>query len=223
MKNPTNFRYLTNLETSFQMVRWLAFGTVLGSLLFCSVVLYWCIRQVDVSRQNIYALDRGKSFLLTLSQEMNENRPAEAEDHIKTFHKLFFELDPNENQINAHIREASYLGDQSVVRLYKDLKEKGYFTQLIQGNVIQKVEVDSVQIHYNQSPFYAKTYARQILIRANSVTIRRLITHCYLLETQRSVNNSHGFMIERFKVLDNQDLETIEREGNKAYAYLNKR
>lgn len=205
------FRYLTNLETSFRMVRWVAIIAVVGSLAFGLGMAYWAFSAVSASREKVYVLDNGKSIMVALAQEQNINRPAEAKDHIKTFHRLFFTLEPDKKQVEGNIREATYLGDGSVVRLYQDLQEAGYYGQLIQGNVHQKVEIDKVEVDFKQSPYRVVTSGRQLLIRANTITIRKLVTECYLIDVARTDNNPHGFMIERFKVAQNQDLETVPR------------
>ena len=155
--------------------------------------------------------------MVALAQEQNINRPAEAKDHIKTFHRLFFTLEPDEKQVEGNIREATYLGDRSVVRLYQDLQEAGYYGQLIQGNVHQKVEIDKVEVDFRQSPYRVVTSGRQLLIRANNITVRKLVTECFLIDVPRTDNNPHGFMIERFKVAQNQDLETVQRTDQHAH------
>lgn len=205
------FRYLTNLETSFRLVRGVAILAIIGSLCFALGIAYWAFAEVSASRQKVYVLDNGKSIMVALAQEHNINRPAEAKDHVKTFHRLFFTLEPDEKQVENNIREATYLGDRSVVRLYQDLQEAGYYGQLIQGNVHQKVDLDTIRVDFSRSPYRVLTSGRQLLIRANSITIRRLVTECYLIDVARTDNNPHGFMIERFKVLQNQDVETVER------------
>lgn len=205
------FRYLTNLETSFRLVRWVAIITIIGSLAFALGIAYWAFAEVSASRQKVYVLDNGKSIMVALAQEQNINRPAEAKDHVKTFHRLFFTLEPDEKQVEGNIREATYLGDRSVVRLYQDLQEAGYYGQLIQGNVHQKVEIDTIKVDFSVSPYRVVTSGRQLLIRANSITIRKLVTECYLIDVARTDNNPHGFMIERFKVIQNQDVETVPR------------
>ena len=48
-------------------------------------------------------------------------------------------------------------------------------------------------------------------ITASNVTERSLVTRCRLLNSVRSDNNPHGFTIERFTIVENRDLRTIER------------
>lgn len=208
------FHYLRNLETQFRFVRSVALLTVTGSLLFAASVAYWAFREVARSRQHVYARIGDKSLQLVLDSETGQNRPAEARDHLKTFHSLFFQQEPDERAIEKRMDQAARLGDGSVSRLYADLREKGFFSQLVQGNVLEKVEVDSVVTDWSRSPYYARTYARQILVRASTVSVRRLTTECYLLDVRRTDDNPHGFMIERFRVLDNRDLETYDRDAS---------
>lgn len=210
------FRYLRNIETSFRMVRVVALITVVLSLLFAAGIAYWAFSTVQASRHKIYVLDGGKSIMLALSQDMNVNREAEARDHVKTFHRLFFNQDPDERSIARNMEEASYYGDRSITRLYKDMQEKGFFSQLIQGNTIEKVLVDTIAVDMRQSPYHVRCAGRQLLVRSSTITTRRLLTECYLIDTQRTDANPHGFVIENFKVLDNHDIETVSRESQVA-------
>ncbi|WP_103327941.1 hypothetical protein [Bacteroidetes bacterium endosymbiont of Geopemphigus sp.] len=40
-------------------------------------------------RQKIYVLDQSSHLLLTLEQDINQNRSVEARDHVRRFHELF--------------------------------------------------------------------------------------------------------------------------------------
>lgn len=208
------FKSLRNIETSFQMIRMLAFAAIGLSILFCLGMAYWAFDSVEKSRQRVYVLENGRSLTLALANEKNINIDAEIKDHVETFHKLFFQLDPNEKAILRNMKEASYLGDRSIVNLYNDNKEKGYYTGLIQGNVITKIEIDSVVADLSASPYHVRTYAKQSYIRSTNITIRHLFTDCYLINTKRTDENSHGFLIERLKVLNNSDIQTIQRDVN---------
>ena len=47
-------------------------------------------RFAEKQREKIYVLDNGKSLMLALSQDLSQNRPAEAREHVRRFHELFF-------------------------------------------------------------------------------------------------------------------------------------
>ena len=62
-----------------------------------------------------------------------------------------------------------------------------------------------------QSPYRVDTYARQLIVRESSLTVRSLVTTCRLLNATRSDNNPHGFIMEAFTITENKDLQTIKR------------
>lgn len=207
-----NFRYLRNIESSFRLVRVLVVVIVICCVGFAAWAGWLAFTSINQARQKIYVLDNGgKSIMLALAQEQNANRPAEAKDHVKTFLRLFFNQEPDEKAIDANMKQAAYLGDESITRHYFDLREKGFFTKLLQGNTIQKIVIDSVAIDMNKSPYYCSINARILLVRATNITFRKLEANCHLIDATRTDNNPHGFVIERFRVTNNSDIETINR------------
>lgn len=56
---------------------------------------------------------------------------------------------------------------------------EGLSTGWIAGNIIQKVEVDSIR-DFTELPVSGETYARQRILRESSVTERSLVTTCQL-------------------------------------------
>lgn len=47
--------------------------------------------------------------MLALSQDVQQNRPVEAREHIRRFHELFFSLSPDKSAIESNIQRALYL------------------------------------------------------------------------------------------------------------------
>ncbi|SJL35297.1 conjugative transposon protein TraK [Porphyromonas gingivalis] len=47
--------------------------------------------------------------------------------------------------------------------------------------------------------------------QVSEITERSLITECSLINSVRSDNNPQGFLLERFTVLQNQDIQTVKR------------
>ena len=84
------FKSLKNIESSFQQIR--LFGIVVVCVCaltaICSVI--FALNFAEKQREKIYVLDDGKSLMLALSQDMEQNRPAEAREHVRRFHELFF-------------------------------------------------------------------------------------------------------------------------------------
>ena len=176
------FKSLKNIESSFRQIR--LFGIVFLSL--CAVITVWSVwssyRFAERQREKIYVLDNGKSLMLALSQDLSQNRPAEAREHVRRFHELFFTLSPEKSAIEHNVKRALLLADKSVYNYYSDFAEKGYYNRIIAG-----------------------------IIRQSNVTERSLVTTCRLLNSSRSDDNPNGFTIEGFTIIENKDLQTIKR------------
>ncbi|MFR2524222.1 MAG: conjugative transposon protein TraK [Alistipes sp.] len=205
------FKSLKNIESSFQQIRRYAL-IFLGACLLLTVVTVWsAFSFAERQRQKIYVLDQGRSLMLALSQDLQQNRPVEAREHVRRFHQLFFSLSPDKSAIEGNITRALLLADKSAMSYYRDLMEKGYFNRLIAGNIIQTVEIDSIRCDFAAYPYQVRTYARQRILRESTVTERSLVTTCQIVNATRSDNNPQGFMIERFNIIENKDLTTYER------------
>ena len=105
------FKSLKNIETSFRQIR--LFGIVFIAL--CALVAVFAVgsayRFAERQREKIYVLDGGKSLMLALSQDLAQNRPAEAREHVRRFHELFFTLSPEKSAIEHNIKRALLLSD----------------------------------------------------------------------------------------------------------------
>ncbi len=205
------FKSLKNIEASFKQIR-------LFSIIFvcvCSFVTVYSLWSsyhfAEAQRQKIYVLDQGKSLILALSQDLAQNRPVEAREHVRKFHELFFTLSPDKEAIEYNINRALNLADKGAFTLYKDLVENGYYNRIISGNVTQRIWVDSVRCNFDTYPYETNVFARQHLIREKTVTERKLVSSCNLRNSSRSDNNSHGFIIENFTIEENDDIATWER------------
>ncbi len=149
--------------------------------------------------------------MLALSQDVQQNRPVEAREHIRRFHELFFSLSPDKSAIESNVQRALYLSDESAIGYYRNLQEKGYFNRMIAGNISQTLTVDSIQGNFGSYPYEMKAYCRQHIIRSSSVTERSLVTTCRLRNVTRSDNNPQGFLIEGFTIIENRDIGQYER------------
>ncbi|SMB80965.1 hypothetical protein SAMN00120144_3623 [Hymenobacter roseosalivarius DSM 11622] len=204
------FRSLKNIDSAYQQTKTLA---LLFMLLCFSVAAYaiYAARQTATEAQGrIYVLDQG-NLLAAVSHNVKDNRPVEAKDHVKRFHELFFTLDPDSKAIEYNVRQSLFLADGSVQRAYENMKESSYYNNLIQANISQDIRIDSVALQTAAYPYYARCFAQQRIIRASTVTTRRLVSECYLRDVSRSANNPHGFLMERWRVVENIDLRTERR------------
>ncbi|MGG5577790.1 conjugative transposon protein TraK [Myroides sp. C15-4] len=205
------FKSLRNIENSFKQIRLYAILFATVCLLIVGFSIYKSYDFAKEQREKIYVLDKGKSLMLALSQDASINRPVEAREHVRRFHELFFTLSPEKAAIEGNMQRAFNLADKSAFDYYKDLLEKGYYSRVISGNIQQRVEVDSIKIDFNSYPYKTMTYATQYIIRSSNLTKRNLVTSSQLISAVRSDNNPQGFIIEKFIVIENKDLEVVKR------------
>lgn len=204
------FTKMKNIETAFQHVRLFTAIIVGCCFLLCGLVLIKSYQLAEITQSKVYVLANGKA-LEAMAADRKDNVPVEARDHVKMFHQYFFTLDPDEKVIQGNITKALYLADASAKRQYEDLKENGYYTNIIAGNISQQIDVDSVDVNVNSYPYFFRCFATQKIIRSTSTVYRSLLTEGYLRNVSRSDNNPHGFLIERWTTIDNKDIKTETR------------
>ncbi len=205
------FKSLKNIESSFRQIR--IMGIVF--LVLCAFVSFFAVRQsyifAEQQREKIYVLDDGKSLMLALSQDLSQNRPVEAREHVRRFHELFFTLSPDRAAIEGSIKRALALIDRSGYNHYIDLLERGYYNRIISGGINQTIRIDSIECDFDSHPYKVVCHATQSIIRESNITERSLVTTCDLRNSVRSDSNPQGFTIERFEVIENNDIRVIKR------------
>lgn len=200
------FTQLKNIDRAFQHVKRFSMVFLLACTLLTAAVVYCCFAVIRENSSRVFILQNGK-LLEAMGTERKQNLPVELRDHISIFHRLFFTLDPDEKAISTGIAKSLYLADGSAKKAYDNLKESGYYNNLISANISQHIEVDSIQLDLNQEPYGFRCYATQKLIRSSSTVLRKLVTQgqVRILETQTD-NNPHGFLIQKWETLVNADL-----------------
>ena len=205
------FKSLKNIESNFRLIRICCalFAGLCTAVAVASVGFSYAF--AERQRQKIYVLDGGRSLMVALSQDLSQNRPVEAREHVRRFHELFFTLSPDKAAIESNVGRALQMADKSALSYYKVLQEKGFFNRLIAGNVSQMVKVDSIRCDFNHYPYEVTTFARQRILRESTVTERSLVTTCRLVNVSRSDNNPQGFMVEALNIVENKDIATYDR------------
>ena len=200
-----------DIEKSFKSQSRLTLVAVAGSLLFALVVGVYALTFAEKQRQKIYVLDQGKSLLLALQTDAILSKDVEIRDHVTRFHELMFTLSPQKQTIQENLDRAFNLADRSAWEYSQDLAEKGYYSRLISANISQQMIVDSVKFVGTGYPWQVETYARQYVVRESTVSQYSFVSTCQILEGRRSDVNPHGLLIEKFKVVKNDLVETRKR------------
>lgn len=204
------FKPTQNIDTAFRAMRTMMMLVVTGSLTVSLYALYQNTRLASQMQDRVYVLAGGKAMEVVVGSR-RENLGVEARDHVTMFHSWFFALDPDEKAIQPSIKKALYMADNSAKKQYDDLVETGYIAGLISGNVSQQITVDSVVVSTVAEPFAFRCYAKLLIVRSTSIVTRSLITEGQLRSVARTDHNPHGFLIERWEVIENKDLKMESR------------
>lgn len=200
---------MKSIDTAFRQMRVFFFVLVVFVVLICALVMYYSHAQVSEHKGKIYVMINGA---LVEAIAKDRNMPVELRDHIERFHAFFFTLSPDEKNIQQQLSRALYLADGSAKKVYQNLRESGYYKNVISANISQTVEVDSISLNMELAPYRFVFYGRQIITRPTSIAIRSLITEGIVRTgLNQSANNVHGFLIERWNILSNTDQKIITR------------
>lgn len=202
------FTHYKNIDTAFKHIKMFSIFLILANVLIVCFCIYKSYQLVNEAQNRVHILYNGK-VLAAIASDRKTNLPVELKDHIKTFHQHFFNLDPDDQVIQANINKALYLADESAKKQYDNLQESGYYNNLISANISQEIEVDSIQLDINEYPYLFTCYATEKLVRASSMVIRKLVTQSEVrdIKTQTD-NNPHGFLIQKWEVIENRDEDT---------------
>ena len=204
------FKETKNIDSSFRHIKAFTFLVVAGCFLLCGFVLYKSYELSVRVQDKIYIL-AGDQAMEAFASKRKDNVLVEAKSHISLFHIYFFTLDPDDKVIEKNISKALYMADASAKKQYNNLKETGYYSNIIAGNISQQISIDSVVVSIKSEPYYFHCYGTIKIIRPNSIVTRNLITQGFLRNVSRSDNNPHGFLIERWETLENKDIKTENR------------
>ena len=200
-----------DIEKSFRRQSLLTIVAVGGSLVFALVVGLSALTFAEKQRSKIYVLDQGKSLLLALQTDAILSKDVEIRDHVTRFHELMFTLSPQKQTIQENLDRAFNLADRSAFEYSQDLAEKGYYARIVSANISQQMLVDSVVFAGSGYPWQVRTYARQYVVRESKVSLYSFVSTCQVIEGRRSDVNPHGLLIEKFKVISNDLIETRKR------------
>lgn len=179
----------------------------LSAISFAAVIViagfFFSYRMIQDSRRSIYILDNGVP-VLAKQTDVLLNRPVEYKAQIELFHRLFFTLAPDDAYIKENIQKSLYLIDDSGKKEYTNLREKGFYNQIVASSSMVSIHADSIRLNPEQKKF--QFFGKQMITRKSSVITRKLITEGFFEDIIRSPNNPHGVMLRNWRIIDNEEL-----------------
>ena len=154
-----------NIEQRIKINKAVSIGSIVFAVIIVIAGLIFSYKIVSDSRKSIYVLDNGIPILVKQTDELL-NRPVEYKAQIELFHRLFFTLAPDDQYIKENIEKSLYLIDDSGKKEYTNLREKGFYNQIISSNSIQSIRTDSIQLDLENKKFLF--VGKQMINRKNS-------------------------------------------------------
>lgn len=202
---------IKNIENKIKLAGILSIASFVASLVIVCMVLTFAFSLIKNERKQIYVLDNGVPILVKQT-DLEVNLEAECKAHVKLFHTFFFTLPPDDEFIKYNMEKAMYLVDESGLKQYNNLKEKGYFNTILASSATATIITDSVIVDMANMTF--EYYGTQRIERATSIVKRELYTTGKLKELKvRTENNPHGLLIVDWKTISNRDIEKKEKKN----------
>lgn len=205
------FQQLNNLDSAFKFIRVFCAIIVLTSAGICCYTVFKATQVIKDSQHRVYFIANGK-LIDAISIDKKEVLNVQMRKHIENFHFFFYSLEPDEDLIQKNITKALYLADDRAKTEYDNLREQRYFAGIVSSNISQRVDVDSIIINTDNSPASFTFHGKLKIIRPTAIVTRSLVTAGVLRPLQTiSDNNSYGFLIERWRIIENKDLIVEKR------------
>ena len=199
---------IKNIEKRIKINKAISISAIVFALLLVIAGFVFAYTLIQDSRKSIYILDNGVPVLVKQTDEML-NRPVEYKSQIEFFHRLFFTLAPDDSYIKENVEKSLYLIDDSGKKEYANLREKGFYNQLISSNSMVTIHTDSIKLDIEKMRFMY--FGTQIINRKSSMIKRKLITEGFFQNIIRSPNNPHGVLLKNWRIIDNSEISNQQK------------
>lgn len=199
---------IKTIEERIKINKTVSIAAIVFALIISICAMLYSYRLVQDSRKSIYIIDNGVPVLVKQTDALL-NRPVEYKSQVEQFHRLFFTLAPDDVYIKENIEKSLYLIDDSGKKEYTNLREKGFYNQVISSNSIVTVKADSIKL--NDETGHFTYYGTQMINRKTNLIIRRLVTEGSVEDIIRSPNNPHGVILKNWRIIDNAEISNRKK------------
>lgn len=194
---------IKNIEQKIKLAFTVSILSVASGVLLAIIGFTTGASIASKASQQIYVLKDGA---VTTADRIDRKSSfdIEAKSTVKSFHRLFFTLPPDDKYIENTIKEALYLIDESGIKQKNALLDKGFYSDILAHSANFSITCDSVTIDKEAMTF--RYYGKQRIEKKNSITIRELQTTGGLRQIPRTENNPFGCIIVDYRTISNKDI-----------------
>ena len=194
---------IKNIEKRIQINKVVSLAAIAFATFIIISGFVFAYKMIQDSRKSIYILDNGVP-VLAKQTDVLLNRPVEYKAQVELFHRLFFTLAPDDAYIKENIQKSLYLIDESAKKEYTNLREKGFYNQIVASSSMVSIHSDSIKIDRESQKF--RFFGKQMITRKSSVITRKLVTEGFFEDIIRSPNNPHGVLLKNWRILNNEEI-----------------
>ncbi len=165
----------------------------LGSIIYSDI-------RIASAEDRIYVLDANYNAFSAVRSNGGLTMEMEVKGLVEEFHSLFYTLGPDNEFIKRNMERANYLCDQSAYRQYMNMRERGFYNDLVKNNMHSWLMTDSIRFDKEQMAF--RYWGTIRFDRRNGGSYYKLITSGRIQVQPRTENNIHGLMIRNWIVED---------------------
>lgn len=186
---------------------------LIGAVLVALGSLYFVHESRKEDRKRLYVLDNGIPVLVKQT-DLSEKRETEYRAHINLFHLMFFTIPPDDTFIKKNMDRAMYLIDESGLMEYNNLRERGFYNQILASSSSLSIQTDS--IHLDEKNLTFTYYGTQRIDRPSSTITRAIQTTGKIKDLDvRTDQNSHGALIYDWRTVLNKDISVKDKNAFK--------
>lgn len=202
---------IKNIESKIKLALIVSILSIVSGLSLAFLGVYQGIRIAENASEQIYVLNIDGVPSLAQRSDSETSFELEAKSTIKTFHRLFFTLPPDDKYIERTISEALYLIDESGVKQRNALLDKGFYNDILSHSANFTIVCDSITL--DQASMTFRYYGKQRIEKKYSLTTRELITTGGLRKIARTENNPFGYLIIDYRTISNRDLAEERKQS----------
>ena len=195
---------IKDLEKKIKLALFVALGSFVTSIAIVIVVAVYTYQLIENERKTIYIMENNIPSIAS-QIGIEPNLETEMKSHVNMFHMLFFTIPPDDQMIKKNMEKAIYLSDESCIKQYNSLLERGFYNEIVQTSSSMTIITDSIICNIKDMSFLY--YGTQRIDRRTNFLRRRIVTRGWIRRTLRSENNPHGMIIEQWATIENTDIE----------------
>lgn len=189
---------IRNRELTYRII---IIFSLLVSTIIAIVSLIYAHNTIELSKKNIYVLKNSNSLVKADASDITNSYDILMKAQIEEINKLIYQHVPDTDNMNAQIKKAITMSDQSVAKLTDALKQHDYYNSIINQNYYTLLITDSISIDYSTSPHPFQYFGKLKMTRGSYSSFRDIITTGTIEDTEMPTkNNERGFLIRDMRI-----------------------